>query len=572
MSNNSVILEGCILQYMSENQLTTNESESFELFTLSQITKSLDITFENIQNSIVDGGNDGGIDSIILLVEEEVIETKEDLEAINFSNKTTTKFVISQCKKESSFKELTIDKLITSIPILFDLEKKEDSLISRFNLNLVEKTLILRECWMKTSINGGTIKIRYNYCCNATKVEINGVFKDKTQQLLEITNNAFSGAKIQYSNFSSEELLKLYQTRKPARLSINYKDQPLSTSYGDKGIGYVGTVKMGDYKELLSDPEGNIREYLFESNIRHFQGLVDVNKKIKDTINLDSNEDFWWLNNGITIIAENPNQVGRVLSVDNIQIVNGLQTSYSIFNNHNGNIEDERSVLVKVIINNDNEIIDNIIASTNSQNQVSPTLLRATEDTQRKIELFFLNEGYYYDRRKNYYKNIGKPASKIFSIQLTAQAIETIVFDSPHSARSKPTSLIKEDTTYQRIFNPEIDFSVYLNCCLIFKKTNDHWVSFQEPEKKSKIANFKMHLSRIAASLLLGKANLDFENLSTMDVDKYDESILSDAMEILLEIILGYQETDPMINLINLAKSKPLSDKILLSLKDKFVN
>ncbi len=112
--------------------------------------------------------------------------------------------------------------------------------------------------------------------------------------------------------------------------------------------------------------------------------------------------------------------------------------------------------------------------------------------------------------------------------------------------------------------------SVYLNCCLIFKKTNDHWVGFQEPEKKSKSANFKMHLSRIAASLLLGKADLDFEKLSTMDVDKYDESILSDAVKILLEIITGYQETDPMINLINLAKSKPLSDKILLSLTDKF--
>lgn len=77
------------------------------------------------------------------------------------------------------------------------------------------------------------------------------------------------------------------------------------------------------------------------------------------------------------------------------------------------------------------------------QNPVSPTLLRATGTIQRDIELFFSNNGYYYDRRKNYYKNQGKPATKIFSIQYTAQAIRSIVDDDPHTARARPTSLLK---------------------------------------------------------------------------------------------------------------------------------
>jgi hypothetical protein len=79
----------------------------------------------------------------------------------------------------------------------------------------------------------------------------------------------------------------------------------------------------------------------------------------------------------------------KKLAIENVQIVNGLQTSYSIFNSHNGDTTDERSVLVKVIINNNKETIDNIIASTNSQNPVSATLLRATESTQRNLEIFF---------------------------------------------------------------------------------------------------------------------------------------------------------------------------------------
>ena len=60
MSNNKIILEGCISQYKKENQLDISESDLFELFVLSQITKNLNITFENIIDSVVDGSGDGG--------------------------------------------------------------------------------------------------------------------------------------------------------------------------------------------------------------------------------------------------------------------------------------------------------------------------------------------------------------------------------------------------------------------------------------------------------------------------------------------------------------------------------
>ena len=102
MSNNRIILNGCIEKYKTENQLVVEDSELFELFALTQITKKVEcVSFENIINSIVDGGNDGGIDSIITIVDDEVCESVDDLSEIIFSNKTVTKFLISQIKKEN---------------------------------------------------------------------------------------------------------------------------------------------------------------------------------------------------------------------------------------------------------------------------------------------------------------------------------------------------------------------------------------------------------------------------------------------------------------------------------------
>ncbi|WP_337871681.1 AIPR family protein [Ignavibacterium sp.] len=569
MSNNKIILSGCIEQFKSQNELTTTDSETFELFALTQITKSYDLAFEDIHNSIVDGGNDGGIDSILVIVDDFIPESIEDVEEIKFSRKTNVEILISQCKKENSFKESEIDKLITTLPELFNLSNSEDALLIRFNPDVVERGLIARETWKRCSIAGGILKVKFNYCAYSETITVNDTFNDKVRQLKEIAQKHFVGAAIEYTNYSSEELLKLYQTQKKERLQLKFKETPLSTSYGNFGIGYVGTVKLADYKAFITDEDSSIREDLFESNIRHFQGLVDVNKKIKESIENPSNEDFWWLNNGITIIATNPSLVGTTLSMDNVQIVNGLQTSYSIFLNHDGNFDDVRSVLVKVIINEDKKTIDHIIASTNSQNPVSPSLLRATDDVQREIELFFLNSGYFYDRRKNYYKNQGKPAGRIFSIQTAAQVIESIIFNNPHSARSKPTSLIKEDSAYHRIFNPSHDYKAYLVCCLLYKRIVELWGNIEDRGIKNKLANFKLHLTRIAASFLTHKRVVGIKELVNIEPELLDEQIFNDCTTFLTESLDIYQQENRGTNLINMAKTKSFTDALISRLNDQ---
>jgi hypothetical protein len=231
MTNNKIILNGCIENFKKENELDTNDSNTFELFSLTQITKSIDLAFEDIENSLVDGGNDGGIDSIIVIVDDFVPLTTEDISDFSFSRKTNVSLIISQCKKENSFKEAALDKIITSLPELFDLGKSEDALLIRFNSDLVDLAITAREVWRRCTVAGGKLKVFFNYCAFAEKIEINGAFNSKVEQLKSIAQNNFIGAEINYTNYSSDELLKLYQTQKTQRLSIKYKEAPLSTSY-----------------------------------------------------------------------------------------------------------------------------------------------------------------------------------------------------------------------------------------------------------------------------------------------------------------------------------------------------
>ncbi len=88
------------------------------------------------------------------------------------------------------------------------------------------------------------------------------------------------------------------------------------------------------------------------------------------------------LNNGITILAQdvnsdNPNNI-RFLTIKNPKIINGLQTSTTIFNLYNTypNLDTPRkefaqcNVLVKILKQPEETIADKIIISTNTQNAI----------------------------------------------------------------------------------------------------------------------------------------------------------------------------------------------------------
>ena len=83
---------------------------------------------------------------------------------------------------------------------------------------------------------------------------------------------------------------------------------------------------------FLSDGKGNLIRGLFDANVRDFLGKTEVNDAIWATLeNLAVEEDFWWLNNGITIVASTADQKGKKLALTEPLLVNGLQTSNVIF-------------------------------------------------------------------------------------------------------------------------------------------------------------------------------------------------------------------------------------------------
>ena len=219
---------------------------------------------------------------------------------------------------------------------------------------------------------------------------------------------------------------------------------------------------------------GNSDGTLFESNVRDFMGLNRVNEDIRATLTNPESPDFWWLNNGITILATSAAITGKSIQVADIQIVNGLQTTESIFHHfqEGGPPVDERCVLVKVIVSKDEAVRDAIIKATNNQTDVELASLHATDKIQRDIEDVLVRHGLYYERRKNFYVNQGHKPAELVTPLYAAAGYVAPVLKSPHRAASLRNRFMRSQEAYEAVFSNKAPLEVWPKIVHIMKQVD----------------------------------------------------------------------------------------------------
>ena len=580
MASKNIILEEILKQYKeAATDNLIDDDKNFEYFAAEQLLKDENLDEDEINSGLIGDSNDNGIDGFYIFLDGELINQIEQVEG----KYKEMKVYFHQYKNKYKIEEDVVLKFNNAFNDIMNFENSE---LNGWNDDLKDKIILLRNVILKTATYAITIKFIINHISKANSEDIkdNESYWSKVDNLKNlIKNSGISRLGVEYDFIGGEELKNLSYRKPEYSIDLVLKDSPLTLEFGDNNIGYIALISLKNYYNFIVE-NGNIQKHIFDSNVRDYQNKTTVNKEIEDTIKNNNDTDFWWLNNGITIIAgKDSTQIGKKLSLKNVQIVNGLQTSYSIYNalkNINfGEFEDDRSLFVKIIICDQKGVIDRIIRATNSQNAIPSGVLRATDTIQRDIEQYFLSKGYYYDRRKNYYRNLGKPRDKIISINLLSQCIVSLVLPekNPSRARSNPTILIKKDEDYNSVFGQKYDFQVYLNAVLILKKVDKELkklisdTEFIEDNKLEKIIKlFKFHISRVLISEITAKGTPLANDLGDEKiVEKIDTDAVKKSIFTLKKIIDEYEQIN-LQSIDNISKQTEFSKYINKMLNEKF--
>ena len=516
-ANDVFLLAGMVEKSRAETSgLDASEQEAY--FVAKHYLRDYRPSHDDLLSGLVDGTNDGGLDAVYIFANGHCVRDDTDLTALG--RNAQIDLVLLQVKNTKGFGEAAIDKLVVHLPELLDFSRDETQLAKRFNGRVIEITRRFLNAYRDLEMP--TLSI-YSAFASLKAENLHPSAQAKADLLVAAVKRCFGTCMPEIHFLDAATVADMARDRPPSNRELALAENPIST---DMAGGYLGVVSLDEYQRFITDPSGKLDASLFEANVRDYEGEGGVNRSIQTTLeHPDQAVDFWWLNNGVTIVADKVQPSGKLLKLESPQVVNGLQTSHEIFKRDGtARNQDARGVLVKVIQAADDAVKDRIIRATNSQTTLGLSSLRATDKVQRQIEEHLTTQGLYYERRKNYHHNRGIPLTKLVSIDQMGQAVMSTLVQVPHIARGEVTRIF-EDDIYAVVFAEDHPVHMYSVAIHVVRRCEEFLRSHRETRGQAE--DFVFHLAMITVVALTRKVQPKPADLAVLDSTPSDRLLNS---------------------------------------------
>lgn len=507
-----ILLDDQIDKLFEDNpELETVNKNKFEIAVsaFSNLQYLYGIEFDDLIDGIMGEGGDEGIDHCYLFCNGVLI--RDENHPINKESHIKVKFF--QTKKENGFSANGFKNLKEGIEEIFDLELDLDKLQKiGANQDIIDTADLIRKIFRKSSRERAKFTCEVFYVTAATDINI----PEKISHLQEDLEKNKLKIPFEFEYWGAQKLLDLTE-RIDESIELKFSSQPLEIK--ERGIdisGFTGFISGNDLINSLKYENGEFKSHLTEGNVRFFLG---EDKKINNSIiesakDPDKAQNFWAMNNGLTIIGDSIEPLGNnEYSVVNPQIVNGCQTVHCLYyaQTEKESLPDSLKVFVKLVNTENLEVQTDIISATNSQNPVKSASLKANDKIQRNIEKYLKEVGIYYERRENYYKRQGYTGNKVIGLLKMAQIIHTVVNKESVVAINDTSTLFESQGKYNSIFHDGADYDIYKFASVLYQKiwsmkNSDIRGNTYSDEKRSLISKGGFVFLHIMSSLMMSRA------------------------------------------------------------------
>ncbi len=503
------------------------DDEFFAQFCIAQILKPKDLDVDELAEGYVGGNNDGGIDGIYFFVAGKLVA--DDAEPAEFQDYEglTMSLLIIQATRSPHFTAEQIRKFEDTSKDLLDTRKNVDAKPTAYNADVRKAVRRFREWWQALKMKLPTLTIEFHVASKGDEVHQN--VTDRSEELKGVIKGLYS-CECDVCFHNAKQLLEMAKRSRRDPVELKFVKQLASDHWGN---AYVCLVRVGDYIQLLKTSGGQQRDYILEPNVRGYLGSKGVNAAIYGTLTAGSEkEEFWWLNNGVTITSSKVTPGISSLILKDARIVNGLQTSREIFNYSQQRPKalagDERHILVK-IIEADRNVARHITQTTNSQSRINPIYLRTTsDDVHDKIEAAMPKFDLHYERVKNqYYDDENVPRAKIITLGYLTRALIAVLLQEPGQARGSPGKFT--DRHYNKIFNHKSKPEVFGHAAQLMRRVEAFVAA--NVQARNDQTNLKYYVAMDAACSLAKRDRIQRNMIAQMKIDKLTDELLGKSLD-----------------------------------------
>lgn len=383
-------------------------------FVLLCMANCLDIPLEEAVELITEGGNDAGVDGLHI----GEVEDGEFLVTV-FQGK----YKINNLDGTANFPENGVQKAVNTVQVLFDPAKEID-----LNPLLKPKVEEIRSL------------VRDGYIPNVRMILCNNGAKWTEQAQRWIDQSGLPEKQTLWIHFNHNSIVEILRKTKTVDDTLRMVGDAVFENFNFRRV-VIGKVQVSEIAELFN----RHHDQLLQRNIRRYLGLnenrvnADIHRTLADPM---SRENFYFFNNGITIICKsfrhNALQGANFqLKLENMQVINGGQTCKTIQQTLNsaGLFDDYQNTYVMVrvyeLADDDQGFVTDITYATNSQNPVDLRDLRSNDAFQKNLELGMKDLGYTYKRQREE----GGFGSSVITSSIVAEATLAVWREKPHQAK-----------------------------------------------------------------------------------------------------------------------------------------
>lgn len=374
----------------------------------------------DIESSITNGPNDGGIDFVYYDDEE-------------------SKVVLGQCKYTENMK---LNDIISELNKMSStVENFKKAYTGTYNKKL--KTNLQNALDRLPDESAGNVE----YCIFTTS-DIN---QNDVTNKLHAENNLYSKDMVSVYGVSEinsqiKELIEKAKTVNEYKIEIDYPHNVLQ--YETDNVSGI-MVNMSS-ESLVRMYDKFKDEGLFDLNIRKYIKNKTVDEGIKETLDKER-DNFWFYNNGLTIACSEYVLDGNKVKLYDFSIVNGGQTTNRI-GNYKGSNNDKFYLPCKIISikNDDQKLYSKIAEATNSQKPINPRDLKSNSPEMKMLQRWLGKEGVYLEIKRGEKKKL-KNIKSIKNDEL-GQLLLSFGYQQPGTARSGKRNIFENKPLYNKLY------------------------------------------------------------------------------------------------------------------------
>lgn len=509
--------------------INDNHKKISRAFVLLSVSTYLSIELTEAMSLLTDGGGDAGIDAIY------VGDTSDlELPITIFQGKYKEDLEVN-----SNFPANEVQKVVNTIWTIFDVDKDINTLNPNLKFEIQE---------IRSLIGDGFIPV-------VKVVMVNNGLKWNDEGEQHLKNAHFPKDQVEFEYINHENIVDFIQSPKGIKTSLRLNGSSIVENFNFKRV-LIGKVNVAEIAKLF-----NIYgDGLLEKNIRRYLGLNRnrVNEAIQETLLGERKDNFYFKNNGITMICKKFSynalqEKNWDIVAEDLQIINGGQTCKTIqhtITNHPDNDYSQVFVLIRLyelsVSDEDNEsLVNEITLATNSQNPVDLGDLRSNDKIQKTLEFDINDLGFNYRRKKD----LTSSNDSVIPLSVAAQAIYAVWKEQPHLAKFKRKELF--GSLYDKVYTRDLNGAQVVIAVLIYRYCDNQRRKLSLIEKFPHIPYSNYFMSMIIGKLLLERNNIKLTQLTHKNfetVKSYFESnketLFSDANTILINALNNHYKDD----------------------------